>query len=226
MPLEPGSVLKTCKIVAHMEEGDVLTLVFSGDLESAPANRLGFFLKDLFFQGRAKILVDCTDLHYITSRGVGEFLGALSFARKLGGDMKFYNLLGQPRMVFETLGLLMVIKTYTDRQQALEAFNKPPDSDDEQSLQEGLEESAAEGRFALSLFQASMPATEALSHRPAFHFALLPGESAFHRLDCELLAGRSDREKILLRSDNKLDLLGLTPCRTCIRKGPSDKEHP
>ena len=150
----------------------------------------------------------------------------LTACKANGFDIKFYNLLGQPRIVFETLGLLIVIKTYTDRKEALEAFHKPLDSEDEQSLQEGLEESAAEGRFALSLFQASLPTTETLSHRPAFHFALLPGESAFHRLDCELLAGRTDREKILLRSDNKLDLLGLTPCRTCIRKGPSGKELP
>jgi len=50
-------------------------------------------------------LVDCRNLNYITSEGIGIFLSSLPLIREQGRDLVFCGLQPKTKEVFEILGL-------------------------------------------------------------------------------------------------------------------------
>ena len=72
--------------------------------------------------GRANIVIDCAELTYISSNGMGVFISYVSKARSQGGDIRLCNLRDVARTVITMLGLHRHFEVFESRDEALTSF--------------------------------------------------------------------------------------------------------
>ena len=76
--------------------------------------------------GRTRIIVDCAKLTYISSAGLGVFMGFIEEVREQEGDIKICGLTPKVRQVFEMLGFESVYDLCPDVDDAVQRFATPP----------------------------------------------------------------------------------------------------
>lgn len=109
--------------ISHEQvKGDVDLLKVSGFLDAHTFEQLEETINKFFSQGRYKIIVDLTNVDYISSAGAGVFIAALSEAEENGGNMILLNPTKNVRDVFELLGLTTIFQIMKDGQSALAVF--------------------------------------------------------------------------------------------------------
>lgn len=107
--------------VEHLDRG-VSVVVLRGYLDAYTAPSLDELFEHLFKQGKHRLIVDCADLEYISSAGLGVFMGHVEPFRAAGGDIKFCSLSEQIAMIVETLGFQHIFQFYPHREHAYVAF--------------------------------------------------------------------------------------------------------
>ncbi|MEJ7578251.1 MAG: STAS domain-containing protein [Pyrinomonadaceae bacterium] len=76
--------------------------------------------------GRTRIIVDCEKLTYISSAGLGVFMGFIEEVREQEGDIKICGLTPKVRQVFEMLGFESVYDLCPDVADAAQRFTQTP----------------------------------------------------------------------------------------------------
>jgi anti-sigma B factor antagonist len=79
-------------------------------------------LEELVHAGRFTILVDCQDLNYISSAGLGAIMGLIEPIRENGGDILLCGLQRNVYSIFETLGFTQLYRVFDSREEALQAL--------------------------------------------------------------------------------------------------------
>lgn len=100
-----------------------------GYIDAQTCGALEEAFSSLVDRGHVKIVVDCSDLTYLSSDGIGAFVSRAREARQAGGDIKFTGLSGKAADVFETLGLKTLFQTFATEEDALTAFERPVPKD-------------------------------------------------------------------------------------------------
>ena len=77
--------------------------------------------------GQNKIVVDCEKLSYISSAGLGVFMGFIEEVRDASGDIKICGLSDKAKQPFEILGFETLFHFCPDVVQAKEKFSEPTD---------------------------------------------------------------------------------------------------
>ena len=72
--------------------------------------------------GRVRIVVDCSQLTYISSAGLGVFMSFVEEVRELDGDIKICGLLPKVRQTFEILGFPDLFEMTDDLDSALSSY--------------------------------------------------------------------------------------------------------
>lgn len=80
-------------------------------------------LEDLVAEGRYTILLDCRDLNYISSAGLGAIMGLIEPIREHGGDILLCDLQKNVFSIFETLGFTQLYRVFGTRAEALDAVS-------------------------------------------------------------------------------------------------------
>ena len=78
-------------------------------------------LERLVQSGHFRILINCRDLHYISSAGLGAIMGLIETVREHGGDIFLSNLQQNVFAIFDTLGFTQLYRVYLDESEALAA---------------------------------------------------------------------------------------------------------
>lgn len=105
----------------------VAVVILEGRLDQtkeAPVTRV---FERLMNRGFARIAVDCSRLVYLDSHGISSFVSYIDEARARGGDMKFFGLTADARVVLERLGLSRFVQTFGGEREAIRAFDLPID---------------------------------------------------------------------------------------------------
>jgi anti-sigma B factor antagonist len=76
-------------------------------------------LNELFERSIYKVLVDLTDLEYVSSAGAGVLIAALSEAKEHSGELVLLNPRESVREVFDLLGLTQLFRMTGDRDEAV-----------------------------------------------------------------------------------------------------------
>lgn len=92
---------------------DTLKISLVGELDANGAINLDHIIKKALSDKYYKIAVDCAQLDYISSAGLGVFISYISELEEHNGKFVFYNLKDNVRSVFNILGLQKVV-TITD----------------------------------------------------------------------------------------------------------------
>ncbi|GEM_PF-373304 len=105
-------------------DSDILHIHISGELDANSSIQLDEVIKDAVQQRKTRILVDCRELRYISSAGVGVFLSHLDDVRSLGGRFVFYNMSSGVFSIFEILGLHNMIDIVKEKTEAEKIFDE------------------------------------------------------------------------------------------------------
>ncbi len=78
---------------------------FSGEIDIYNAPELKQKLNELIQQKQGNIIIDCKDLNYMDSTGLGVLISVLKQVKKYDGEIKIINLKPYIRKIFTITGL-------------------------------------------------------------------------------------------------------------------------
>lgn len=110
--------------VLQSENGGISILYIKGYLDAHTAHDLENAFQSLVDAKRFNIVVNFKDLNYISSAGLGVFMGFIEDIRKNGGDIKLTNMKPKIFRVFDLLGFPTLYDIMDDETMAIAKFNK------------------------------------------------------------------------------------------------------
>jgi anti-sigma B factor antagonist len=111
--------------VASREHGAVSVLELKGYLDAHTAPKLEEAFQSLLRTDRFNIVVNCRDLSYISSAGLGVFMAFIEDVRKNAGDIKLSNLSPKVFNVFDLLGFPLLYDILPEEAEAVRRFSGP-----------------------------------------------------------------------------------------------------
>jgi len=108
--------------IAQRERDSVDVLELKGYLDAHTAPKLEEAFQNLLKSRRFNIVVNCRDLSYISSAGLGVFMAYIEDVRKNSGDIKLSNMSAKVYNVFDLLGFPLLYEIVKDEQDAVKRF--------------------------------------------------------------------------------------------------------
>ena len=110
--------------VSRKDEKIISTLYIKGYLDAHTAPQLEDSLQDLIDDSRFKIIVNFSELAYISSAGLGVFMGFIENVRENEGDIKLTNMSPKIFRVFDLLGFPTLYDIFDDEAEAVTKFTE------------------------------------------------------------------------------------------------------
>jgi len=104
--------------------GAVQLVRLSGSLDMYSFPRLETQVNALFQQGQYCIVLDCRELDYVGSAGLGALIGFAKQARQNAGDVKLLNVPDRIYKIIELLGFTKVLEVHNEESSAVDSFAK------------------------------------------------------------------------------------------------------
>ena len=108
--------------IAQRETNNVSVLELKGYLDAHTAPKLEEAFTQLLTSQRYRIVVNCKDLSYISSAGLGVFMAYIEDVRKNAGDIKLTNMSPKVYNVFDLLGFPLLYEIFKDENEAVRKF--------------------------------------------------------------------------------------------------------
>ena len=106
------------KITQDIKDSTVI-MTLDGELDASSSVILDEELSDPEIMKYNKILVDCRNLNYISSAGLGVFISHLQRFEDAQIKLIFFNMQEKVRNVFEILGLDLLMTIVTNYEEAI-----------------------------------------------------------------------------------------------------------
>lgn len=100
---------------------DIVSVVVSGKLDEDNCEYLLECVEEEILEGRKKLILDCGQLTYISSMGLGMLVRVNSRMKKIGGDVKLAAVHGAVAQVIGVVGLNRIFQIYPSVQEAIAA---------------------------------------------------------------------------------------------------------
>jgi len=113
-------VSESVSITPAEPQGGIPVLKVAGTLNAYNFQQLEKALNELFEQGHATVLVDLAELQYVSSAGVGVFVGAAGRAQARGGTVAIVRPRTEVREIFDLLGVGHIIPVASSFEEALQ----------------------------------------------------------------------------------------------------------
>lgn len=111
------------EIILRYEE-TILTIQLKGELDAKSSIELDDTIRLAIKQEQIRIIIDCQQLNYISSAGLGVFISHLDDLKAYGGKFVFYGMNSSVYNVFEILGLHTIMEIVRDRFEAQTLMNE------------------------------------------------------------------------------------------------------
>jgi anti-sigma B factor antagonist len=108
--------------VSSRDDGDVSIIKVLGYLDAHTAPELENEFNRMLDKKRYKIIVNFSELNYISSAGLGVFMAYVETMREHKGDIKFSNLRDAVYSVFDLLGFPVLYEFFKDESEAINKF--------------------------------------------------------------------------------------------------------
>lgn len=112
--------------VHRSTEGDLTVLGLEGWLDAHTAPEFERAVQAEVDAGRVRLIVDGTNLRYISSAGLGVFMSFIEEIREKGGDIKICALPPKVRQIFDILGFQAIYDMVDSRAAAVQRFAEAP----------------------------------------------------------------------------------------------------
>ncbi len=110
--------------ITKVLEDDVAVLNVIGDIDASSSIELDSAISNSLEEGHKKILVDCKNLNYISSAGLGVFMSYIEELETKKINMVLCNMNDKVLSVFEILGLDQLLKLTGNKDQAKKFLNE------------------------------------------------------------------------------------------------------
>ena len=107
-----------------LKEEEITTLSINGDVDASSSIQLDESLREVVESGVSKILVDGTNLNYISSAGLGVFMSYIEDLDVKQIKLAIYGLNEKVMNVFEILGLDQLLSIVLTKADALNSVNE------------------------------------------------------------------------------------------------------
>ena len=116
--------MNTLSVVVRDSIQDPLLAIFelAGHLDAQTVRELETKFEAQVKGGKVRWIVDLERLEYISSAGLGSFVGVLSELRAQGGDIFFVGLTPKMEKIFKVLGFTRIFRVYGSEDEANLAF--------------------------------------------------------------------------------------------------------
>lgn len=112
--------------IARSSVGELTVLALDGFLDAHTAPEFESAIQSDIDAGHLQFVVDCAKLTYISSAGLGVFMGFIEELRERGGDIKICGLTPKVEQVFEILGFHALYDIVPDVPAAVQRFAEVP----------------------------------------------------------------------------------------------------
>ncbi len=109
--------------ISNKSLGKVDCLYLNGFLDAHTAPELETALSKLIDEGHNKIIVNFSELDYISSAGLGVFMAFIEDVRNKDGDIKLCSMKPRVFSVFDLLGFPLLFDILDNEQTAIERFS-------------------------------------------------------------------------------------------------------
>ena len=106
-------------------DNDFAIIRLEGAVDAHTAPQFEEAVQSVIDAGQNKIIVDCEKLSYISSAGLGVFMGFIEEVRDAGGDIKICALTDKVKQPFEILGFESLYDFCPDVASAKKQFDEP-----------------------------------------------------------------------------------------------------
>jgi len=106
------------------KENEITSLTISGDIDASSSIQLDDSLGAAVGSGTAKILINCGELNYISSAGLGVFMSYIEEIKTKNIKMAIYGLNEKVRNVFDILGLDQLLVIVNTEKEATDSVNE------------------------------------------------------------------------------------------------------
>ncbi|HOT98440.1 MAG TPA: STAS domain-containing protein [bacterium] len=110
--------------VVRQDGVDLTTLKIIGFLDAHTAPMLEEAIQKLIDDQKVNILVDFKELNYISSAGLGVFMGFIEEVRSRNGDIKMCSMSPKIYRVFDLLGFPTIYQIFDKQDEAAAMFLK------------------------------------------------------------------------------------------------------
>ena len=108
--------------VSSRVDGEVSIIDVKGYLDAHTAPELENEFNKLLEKEQFKVVVNFSELNYISSAGLGVFMAYVETMREKKGDIKFSNLKEEVYNIFDLLGFPVLYEFYKDEEEAIKKF--------------------------------------------------------------------------------------------------------
>ena len=116
--------------ISSATEDDFAVIKLDGAVDAHTAPQFEEAVQKVIDDGQNNIVVDCEKLTYISSAGLGVFMGFIEEVREEGGDIKICGLSEKVKQPFEILGFESLFHFCPDVESAKEKFAEPMNWED------------------------------------------------------------------------------------------------
>ncbi len=109
---------------AEFADGQILAFRLSGQLDTSSCDYLYDVLEGSIEDGKLKIVLDCEDLEFISSMGLGMLMRVHSKMAKLGGNVCLCQVHSTIADVLRLVMLDKVLRVYPSVEAAVESFSE------------------------------------------------------------------------------------------------------
>ena len=110
--------------IKTIKEGEILMMSIVGDVDASSSIELDTALQEAIESKEEKILVDCNNLNYISSAGLGVFMSYIQDIKAKNIKMVICGLNEKVHNVFEILGLHQLLTIKTTKEEAKDYLNE------------------------------------------------------------------------------------------------------
>jgi anti-sigma B factor antagonist len=110
--------------VAREDHSEISILRLKGFLDAHTAPNFEQAIQELIEENRYKIIVSMSDLNYISSAGLGVFMGFIEEIRDKNGDIKLSNMTDKVYKVFDLLGFPALYQIFKEEAEAEKEYIK------------------------------------------------------------------------------------------------------
>ncbi len=110
--------------ILHRDGDGFSVIELRGYLDAHTAPELEDTFQKLLDAHKYNIVVNCRDLSYISSAGLGVFMAYIEDVRKNKGDIKLTNMSPKVYNVFDLLGFPILYEIYKEEQEAIVRFKE------------------------------------------------------------------------------------------------------
>lgn len=97
-------------------------LILNGDIDAVTSLRVSEALNAQLSADTHRLVLDLSEVDYISSAGLRSLLAALKEARQRGGDLRLAGVQGGVMKVFDMSGFTSILAIFDDTPQALRSF--------------------------------------------------------------------------------------------------------